>query len=243
MPFVEASSEDSRKRGWDEDVWADENSHCLYSPPLDNGRSDFYLLDRQDNHTHHSSFRKIQPLVKRARTTGSDAFHTTNTSHVRQDSLPPVSKDNTSFDFRPPQPTRTGSTLTPCHICHRRPTKKSHLDSFAQCQGCGEQTCFVCIRECIGWNVDEGSSVLCEQEVLSRSFHMDDADDDAAAMYEHSSVQGHNASQDGNDEEELRREGWDAGGHRGVVCSRCCIERGSEGDIVCLGCLPRMEGA
>jgi hypothetical protein len=28
-----------------------------------------------------------------------------------------------------------------------------------------------------------------------------------------------------------------------MVCSRCCIERGAEGDIVCLGCLPRLEGA
>lgn len=240
MPFVEAS-EDSRKRGWDEDDWAFDNTHCLYSPPPENGRSDFYLLDRQDSH---SSLRKIQPLTKRARTAGSDAFHTTTTtSHVRQSSLPQVSaRQDTSFDFRPPQPTRTGSTLTPCHICHRKPTKKSHLDSFAQCQGCGEQTCFVCVRECMGWNVDDGS-VLCEQEVLSRSFHMDDADDDAAARFEHSSVQGNNNSQDGHDDEELRRKGWDAGGHRGVVCSRCCIERGSEGDIVCLGCLPRLEGA
>lgn len=91
----------------------------------------------------------------------------------------------------------------------------------------------------MGWNVDDGS-MLCEQEVLSRSFHMDDAND---AHFEHSSVQGHNNSQDGHDDQELRRKGWDAAGHRGVVCSRCCIERGAEGDIVCLGCLPRLEGA
>ncbi|PQE04068.1 cytochrome c1 heme precursor protein [Rutstroemia sp. NJR-2017a BVV2] len=29
--------------------------------------------------------------------------------------------------------------------------------------------------------------------------------------------------------------------HRGVVCSRCCVERGEEGEVICLGCL-RMEG-
>jgi hypothetical protein len=27
-----------------------------------------------------------------------------------------------------------------------------------------------------------------------------------------------------------------------VVCSRCCIERGAEGDVTCLGCFSRMEG-
>lgn len=238
MPFVEAN-ETSRKRGWVEEEWAVENTHCLYSPPLASDRSDFYLLDHQ-----HPSARKIQPFIKRARTAGSDTFTTTTSlADRRQASLPPQpAQDNTNFDFRPPAPARTGSTLTPCHICHRKPTKKSHLDSFAQCQGCGEQTCFVCIRECMGWNVDDGS-VLCEQEVLSRSFHMGDADEDTAAQFEHSSVQGNNASQDGYDEEDLRRKGWDAGGHRGMVCSRCCIERGAEGDIVCLGCLPRLEGA
>lgn len=27
------------------------------------------------------------------------------------------------------------------------------------------------------------------------------------------------------------------GGHRGVVCSRCCVERGVDGEVWCLGCL------
>ncbi|KAL2212559.1 hypothetical protein CC79DRAFT_1364839 [Sarocladium strictum] len=240
MPFVESTDGESRKRGWEEDDWQVENSHCLYSPPSGNGHTDFFLLDRHEGHNNQR--RKLQPLMKRARTTPNDDFPTVHNafSQARQSSLPLGSGgDASSFDFRPQPLARTGSTLTPCHICHRRPTKKSHLDSFAECQGCGEQTCFVCIRECIGWNADDGS-VLCEQEVLSRSFHMDDADDGA---FEHSSVQGNNNSQDGHDGEELRQKGWDAAGHRGVVCSRCCIERGAEGDIVCLGCLPRLEGA
>jgi hypothetical protein len=43
--------------------------------------------------------------------------------------------------------------------------------------------------------------------------------------------------------ERERREEWVERGieHRGVVCSRCCVERGEEGEVICLGCL-RMEG-
>lgn len=126
--------------------------------------------------------------------------------------------------------------LAPCHICHRRPTKKSDLDSFADCEGCGERACFICIRACIDLTPadqevgrraegDMGGGIS-EQEALSRSFCMDDADDTAA-------------ERDGGQQEE-RRKGW-AGGHRGVVCSRCCVEMGPDGEIACLGCLSRME--
>jgi hypothetical protein len=31
-------------------------------------------------------------------------------------------------------------------------------------------------------------------------------------------------------------------GHRGRICSRCCVERGAEGDVWCLGCLRTEEG-
>jgi hypothetical protein len=150
------------------------------------------------------------------------------------------------------QPARTNSTLllTPCHICHRKPTKKSDLDSFADCLGCGQRTCYICIRECQGWipeaqgnTVDEHeASILSEQEVLSRSFHMDDVQD------AHQDASHSGASESHGQRETWRRQhsnsqedGWAAGGHRQVVCSRCCIEKGSEGDVVCLGCLARME--
>ncbi len=43
--------------------------------------------------------------------------------------------------------TTSTALLSPCHICHRRPTKKTDVDSFADCQGCRRQTCFVCIRQ------------------------------------------------------------------------------------------------
>ncbi len=145
---------------------------------------------------------------------------------------------------RPSQPPRPNSApplvllLSPCRVCHRRPTKKSDLDSFAACEGCGQRTCFVCLRECPGWvpgrpageDEDEDEDVLSEQEALSRSFHMDDVD---AGDQRPPEASGRHAGAES---------GWTSGGHRQVVCSRCCIERGSEGDVVCLGCLSRMEG-
>ena len=30
--------------------------------------------------------------------------------------------------------------------------------------------------------------------------------------------------------------------HRGMICSRCCVERGMEGEVWCLGCLRMEEG-
>jgi hypothetical protein len=31
-------------------------------------------------------------------------------------------------------------------------------------------------------------------------------------------------------------------GHRERICSRCCVERGAEGDVWCLGCLRTEDG-
>ncbi|GKT55185.1 hypothetical protein ColTof4_07953 [Colletotrichum tofieldiae] len=142
---------------------------------------------------------------------------------------------------------KTPSSLSPCHICHRRPTKKSDLDSFADCQGCGQRSCFVCIRECQGWRKDgrpssSGGGDLgnAGQEPeqggadLSRSCQMDDVDDDRQR-------QSREDQESERNEQPKRQDGWAGGGHRQMVCSRCCIEKGAEGDVVCLGCLSRME--
>ncbi|WYZ34651.1 hypothetical protein EsH8_I_000927 [Colletotrichum jinshuiense] len=137
---------------------------------------------------------------------------------------------------------KTPSSLSPCHICHRRPTKKSDLDSFADCQGCGQRSCFVCIRECQGWQKDgrPSSGGTCndadqgqEQEGgISRSFHMDDVDDDRQRQ----------SKEEGKGSGQAKiQAGWTGGAHGQMVCSRCCIEKGAEGDVVCLGCLSRME--
>lgn len=145
---------------------------------------------------------------------------------------------------------RGKACLAPCHICHRRPTKKSDLDSFADCEGCGERTCFICMRNCIGPMIQETrqeeggggegrrEAGMCEQEAISRSFCMDDADDPPAE--ERQDPEGQDDRGDGDRDEDGEK--WWAGGHRGVVCSRCCVEMGSDGEIACLGCLSKMEG-
>ncbi|KAL2111468.1 hypothetical protein VUR80DRAFT_9958 [Thermomyces stellatus] len=165
-------------------------------------------------------FRKVAPLppAKRARAEGDR----------RRTRSPGAVKDGNA---------KGKTCLAPCHICHRRPTKKSDLDSFADCEGCGERTCFICMRNCIGPLVQEakqeGEGEMCEQQALSRSFCMDDADGPLAEQQQDEGEQ--------RDKGDGEGEKWWAGGHRGVICSRCCVEMGPDGDIACLGCLSRME--
>jgi hypothetical protein len=89
--------------------------------------------------------------------------------------------------------------LNPCHICRRKPTAKHELDSFADCEGCGERTCYVCIRECLGSGAafhDEDMGVGVEYGI----------DYDSAAV-----------------EEDRLRKPWEKGlvkTHRGMVCSK-----------------------
>ncbi|OAQ96999.1 hypothetical protein LLEC1_02649 [Akanthomyces lecanii] len=157
-------------------------------------------------------------------------------SHRRRPSQQPQ-KQKTQQQ-QPTQQQQQHRSAAPCHICHRRPTKKSDLDSFAQCEGCREQTCFVCIRQCHGRRGDM-ASVLSEQEALSRSFRMEDADDDEACdpagrpppVDPPQELTRHQQRQD------AAQRNWAAGGHCSVVCSRCCVEKGPEGEVVCLGCL------
>ncbi|GAB1310491.1 IBR domain-containing protein [Madurella fahalii] len=136
-----------------------------------------------------------------------------------------------------------------CHICFRKPTKKSDLDSFADCQGCGLRTCYVCIRECLGWGPNLEAELLVPPPTAATdtSFTMLDVD-----AVEHGDGDVHVF---GEEQRDLTRdaegggrgggggEGWArGGGHRQVVCSRCCVEKGEDGDVVCLGCLPFIEG-
>ncbi|TEA15104.1 hypothetical protein C8034_v002660 [Colletotrichum sidae] len=206
----------------------------------------------QQQHQHHnidSVPRRIAPLpgAKRQRMfedEGDSLTSDPSTSPQRQrrhNKMPPTQQsralqDQTDSDNRPKKPT----SVSPCHVCHRRPTKKSDLDSYADCLGCGQRTCYICMRECQGWEKDgRPNSVSGEDqtsdEILSRSFHMNDVDDERQQQQRD---QEHDAATRGG---QAKQDGWAGGGHRQMICSRCCIEKGSDGDIVCLGCLSGME--
>lgn len=161
-----------------------------------------------------------------------------------------------SPDAAPKSPTLRAkpSVLAPCHICHRKPTKKTDLDSFGECHGCGQRACYVCIRQCQGWlspqdrptpgPADDGTHV---RHSVSASFNMRDVDDEDTEMDHRGPRQ--LASKPARCKDSKMREkrpfevGWQGSGHRNVICSRCCVERGTQGDVVCLGCLAGMEGA
>ncbi|RAL01482.1 uncharacterized protein BO80DRAFT_405910 [Aspergillus ibericus CBS 121593] len=38
--------------------------------------------------------------------------------------------------------------LRPCHICHRRPTTLEFVDAYADCELCGQRSCYICLRHC-----------------------------------------------------------------------------------------------
>ncbi|KAI3401661.1 hypothetical protein diail_9325 [Diaporthe ilicicola] len=151
-----------------------------------------------------------------------------------------------------PRTTITPNVLAPCHICHRKPTKKTELDSYADCQGCGERTCYVCMRECLGWGTPLRDRHGLNEEVLMRddevnnekitseeegydpgndhSFNMEDAPADDAHL-DHDSPRADHRTRGGT----WVKEGGT--GHRGRICSQCCVEKGMEGEVTCLGCL------
>ena len=155
-------------------------------------------------------------------------------------------------------PTRVSSAvqMARCHICFRKPTKKLDLDSFADCQGCGQRTCYICIRQCSGWHpgvhdqpphseprqLHDGLDST-DSLATTRSFAMLDAEDETAMNGVHSEHQGGRNQQPLPDQGTSRNSsGWRSQGHQKMICSRCCVERGEDGDVVCLGCLPFVEG-
>lgn len=130
------------------------------------------------------------------------------------------------------QETKGKIDLRSCHVCWRKPTEKAHLDAYADCEGCGERTCFVCMRVC------EGLGVVRDERIGDGRFSFGfDGEGHGWQAF------GGDGGTDGESTEEERRV-WDRDrieGHRGRVCSRCCVERGSEGDVWCLGCLRAEE--
>lgn len=235
MPFVGADVHLARKRRWQGDA-DDDKLFRLYGS--EQPRDSLFLNHNQDI----ARSRKILPLSKRTKIFTDDHHDSGEVSHI--DQADPSSRrrgtspQHTSQQQQDPANRAPRPLLTPCHVCHRKPTKKSHLDSFAECQGCGERTCFVCIRQCHGGNAAEDDLALSEQEMLSRSFQMDDEPTEPRVFQP--MKQHHH--RDETPAKTSAAIGWHACGHRSVVCSRCCVERGAEGDVVCLGCLSGMEG-
>jgi len=154
-------------------------------------------------------------------------------------------------DYRTQAAANASADLSPCHICHRKPTVRTDLDSYADCEGCGRRTCYICIRECLGSGVtqdyieEERHGTEEEYDALAFSFH----GDDGHGIFS----RGKRRVDTRHSEDHINRSGaddhmghpWDKGrivGHRDMICSRCCVERGTGGEVWCLGCLRAEEG-
>lgn len=182
-----------------------------------------------------SHSRSISPSTSRRRTKSPQAAAATYSS--TREGL----QETTANSRLSPARANPGQ-LSRCHICHRKPTRKSDLDSFADCQGCGQRACFVCLRQCLGWT--PGKDAMPRNSPADNSalsFHMEDADAGAGGT-EHGGPGGGGQRYNPGKEQNQTADSWDGGGHHPVVCSRCCVERGPDGDVVCLGCLPFVEG-
>jgi len=113
-------------------------------------------------------------------------------------------RDLTSIQTRPPKAFSVStSELSACHICFRKPSVRSDLDSYTNCERCDLRTCYICVRACGGPDVRLPVSILGE-------------------------------SRDPVKDWETMKELWKQ--HRSVICSRCCIEMGANGEVRCLGC-------
>jgi len=221
------------------------------------------IFDHGSSHHHHQSahMRKILTLpskrqrVLESEDRGQGEDGSTRRRRTQSPSQHETSRlQETSANSRSTTPFRTTTTsavlMSRCHVCFRKPAKKSDLDSFADCQGCGQRTCYVCIRECIGWQADgnvtlsggDSDTGLSESPLASdASFTMVDAGEPVGLDMDQDDRPDHSQTSSQTDARGLHRpqesNGWARGGHRQTICSQCCIERGQDGDVVCLGCL------
>jgi len=225
------------------------------------------------HHHHHSSplVRKMIPLpaAKRQKVLDDeDRGSGDDRSMRRRQSSPSQQRlQEKSANSRSTTPSHTtapsAKLMSRCHICGRKPAKKSDLDSFADCQGCSQRTCYVCIRECLGWRASptpnqqrtngnetslggdsSGFRPSASPTGSDSSFTMVDAEDVAESdmVHHHTNQQTDGRVQHRNNNRPQESNGWAGGGHRQMVCSQCCVEKGENGDVVCLGCLACIEG-
>ncbi|EHK48153.1 uncharacterized protein TrAtP1_000872 [Trichoderma atroviride] len=248
MPYVgDDVHRATTKRKWDHD-----GSETLrFSHPGSNATV-FHVLNQQaglESTVDGVSARKTLPPTKRLRAIHDDD-DTTHSAHWRNASsrellvtTSQVAHDSNDSACKAPVKIG-GMTIMPCHVCHRRPTKKSDLDSFARCQSCQEQTCFVCIRECRRQkdphNDMNSPPFGKEDEDVGQSFKMNDADEcDMAA-----STNIHAPQHDDHERQDTpNKSSANSSIHHAMICSRCCVEEGAEGEVVCLGCLSNMDTA
>jgi hypothetical protein len=116
--------------------------------------------------------------------------------------------------------------LRPCHICHRKPSAKRELNEYGDCEGCEQRTCYVCIRQCDGLGMWSDKRKLYED------------------MYGDGGHEKLLEGKQGEKDSKARKEKWkvdDMMAHKEKVCSRCCVERGADGDVWCMGCLRSEE--
>ncbi|KAH6670713.1 hypothetical protein B0J14DRAFT_596910 [Halenospora varia] len=119
--------------------------------------------------------------------------------------------------------------LSPCHICYRKPGNLTELDSFADCESCGKRACYVCIRQCLG----SVAAVERDTEMV-----MGEGDWIGVEMGYEGDVESGRGNEDSGNDVKLDV----TAGHKNKICSRCCMERGSEGEVFCLGCVRAEEG-
>ena len=129
--------------------------------------------------------------------------------------------------------------LRPCHICRRRPSDRAQLDRYADCEGCGARTCFVCMRQCEGdFIFGEGSRLDDEGDFDCLASSMERREERRSSYSGEgdgfrSDIEGNNG---GQEDGEGRWEKDRVMGHRRKVCRDCCVELGAEGEVRCLGC-------
>ena len=133
---------------------------CLDYPELSGQSREVFTRQR----CLHGKRRVQQPHTHRKLSFTDDTSHTPPSSSSQSKILsqniyvsaalevnsPPVSPRTISPNpYQQPQ-NLCASTfcLRSCHICHRKPTTREFIDAYADCDLCGQRSCYICLRYC-----------------------------------------------------------------------------------------------
>jgi hypothetical protein len=129
---------------------------------------------RKINHDHSRSNASLHP--KRPLSLSLDSVSTTLSPHRNPKRLR-LKASSSSHHGSNPNPTQphkhdpptpiASLLLRPCHVCWRRPTTRAVLDGYADCEGCGSRTCYICLRECEDDNCKLATVDLHQEDVTS----------------------------------------------------------------------------